>query len=72
MKQFNLTSVSDAAIRAAVAQAKAHHKATAARPGDEGRSVLLRTERESLAWHVSRRRHKGHLRIRAKETTKPQ
>ena len=28
MKQFNLTSVSDAAIRAAVAQAKAHHKAT--------------------------------------------
>ena len=28
MKQFNLTSVSDAAIREAVAQAKAHHKAT--------------------------------------------
>lgn len=28
MKQFNLTSVSDAAIREAVAKAKAHHKAT--------------------------------------------
>ena len=28
MKQFNLTSVSDAAVHEAVEQAKAHHKAT--------------------------------------------
>jgi len=28
MKQFNLSSVSDAAIHEAVAKAKAHHKAT--------------------------------------------
>jgi hypothetical protein len=28
MKQFNLTSVSDAAIYEAIAKAKAHHKAT--------------------------------------------
>lgn len=28
MKQFNLSSVKDSAIMAAVAEAKAHHKAT--------------------------------------------